>query len=103
MSALNVISAAFLAISCLSLGVQVWALAHLLNGRRGLVRTGLLRTSVCRVGCAVLYVVVGLNAWWFQWSVPITTFTVFALIQATWQANALADVRLKRKLTRRSF
>ncbi len=102
MTVQGVITDAYLTISCVSLAVQGWALAHLVGNRKDLVGTGLLRTAYCRVTGAVLYVYVGLNALWFQSAVPATTFTVFALIQIMyWHFGARADVRLKRKLTRR--
>lgn len=98
MSAEQVIEDAFLAVSCLSLIVQLWGLTRLAHRAGTAAARGLFRTSVCRVGCAVLYVYVGLNALVFHCAVLTTTFAVFCVVQATWQINAWADVRLRKRL-----
>ena len=95
------VEVSFLAIACLSLCVQLWGLVHI-AARPGDAPAahGLIRTSVCRVGCSVLYVFVGSNALFCHKAVIVTTFLVFCATQATWQANAIADVRLRRELDR---
>lgn len=98
MTAEQSITDAFLLISCLSLVIQAWGWQHLRQAPEAVGRA-LLRTATCRVGCAVLYVYVGLNAFWFQWAVTSTTFTVYGVVQVTWWLNMAADVRLKRRAT----
>jgi hypothetical protein len=92
------ITVAFLVIAVFGLSVQAWALRRLW---RAVHMPGLVRTSACRVVCAVLYVLVGLNAWLPKWAVLQVTFVAFCLTQATWQINALMDVRLSRRRKRR--
>lgn len=92
------VTVAFLAVSCVSLLVQGWGLRRLAPRTRGPVAWALTRTSVCRVGCALLYVYVGMNALVIHQAVLVTTFLVFCVVQATWQVNAFADVRLRRRL-----
>lgn len=99
MSAEPAITVAFLSVSVFGLGVQVWALTRL--GRSGRI-PGLVRTAACRVGSAVVYVLVGVNAWGPQWAVLETTFAAFCVTQATWQVNALMDVRLDHGRGRRT-
>lgn len=98
MSFAATITAAFLLVSLVGLGVQAWALTRLW----GTVHVpGLVRTSACRVGSALLYVAVGVNAAGPQWATLPTSFVAFCLTQATWQVNALLDVRLDRRRSRR--
>lgn len=98
MSAEAVVTVAFLLVSMLGLGVQAWALGRLW---RTVHLPGLVRTAACRVGCAALYVAVGVNAWGPQWAVLQASFIAFCVTQATWQINALMDVRLDRRRGRR--
>lgn len=88
------ITVSFLAVSLLSFGVQAWAF-HRLN-KHG-QRDGTWRTAVCRVGCAVIYIVVGANAFVGHWATLQVTFVAFCITQATWQANAWLDVRQTRR------
>lgn len=101
MSVESLIAYAFLAISIFGFVVQTWALTHI---RRGDRRPGLVRTAACRVGAAVLYVAIGINAVTWQWATLQVAFVTFFTTQATWQINALMDVRLddnrKRRFTR---
>lgn len=90
MSLADAIADAFLAVSLLSLAVQAWALHKLRVAR---IRGDFYRTAWCRVGCAVIYVLVGINALWFTWKTLQTSFIAFAVTQVTWQANAWLDVR----------
>lgn len=98
MTAEQVVAWSFLAVSAFGLSVQLWALSRLWRARQ--VR-GLARTSACRAGCAVLYVLVGINALDFQWAVLQVTFVSFCVTQATWQINAWLDVRLEHSHHRR--
>lgn len=101
MTLVDAVTGAYLAVSCMSLGVQVWGLRRLApHHRQTALARALTRTSLCRVGCAVLYVGIGVNALVFHRSVLVTTFLAFCVVQATWQANAYADVRAKRALDR---
>jgi hypothetical protein len=85
------ITVSFFVVSLVGLVVQAWALGRLWRADS---RSGLWRTSACRVGCAVLYVLVGINAWALRWAVLQVTFVAFCLTQGTWQINAWLDVRL---------
>ncbi|HEX5347834.1 MAG TPA: hypothetical protein VFW64_12170 [Pseudonocardiaceae bacterium] len=91
-------AAAFLVVSCLSLLVQAWGLHRLAARAQSPAARGLTRTSVCRVAVSCLYVYVGTNALALHHAVLVTTLLAFAATQATWQANTVADVRLKRSL-----
>lgn len=86
----QLIKVAFLAMSCLSLAVQSVTLRVL--RRAPLAADSLIRTAWCRVGCAVLYVYVGVNALLWQWNTLTTTFLVFFMVQVTWQVNAGLDI-----------
>jgi hypothetical protein len=102
-SAERSVAIAFLAMSVISLGWQMVALRRLQRGSNACSRAtpaygGLLRTAVCRVGCAVAYVIVGINALWPRVEVLILTFAVFCAVQGVWQLNALADIRLGGRL-----
>jgi hypothetical protein len=90
---------AFLSMAFLSMIIQVWGLTHLARPNT-LTERGLYRTSMCRVGCSLLYVYVGLNALVFHRAVLATTFFVFCVVQATWQINVYLDVRLRKELDR---
>ncbi|MDQ2739694.1 MAG: hypothetical protein M3Y35_13995 [Actinomycetota bacterium] len=91
MSIKDLIADAFLAISVVGFIVQTWALGHI---RRGTQRPGLVRTAGCRVAAAVLYLIIGVNAVTWQWATLQVAFAGFFITQATWQINALMDVRL---------
>lgn len=88
--------------SCVSLAWQTRALRKLaspdINGDKARVR-GLLRTSVCRVAAAALYVGVGVNELFVHVTEASVTFCVFCVVQVLWQLNASADVRLRKSLT----
>lgn len=91
MSAEQTIKWAFLFVSLLGFTVQAWALTRLWRTPH---HAGLARTSVCRVACAVIYIVVGINALAVHWAVSQVAFLAFSLTQATWLINAALDVRL---------
>lgn len=103
MSAERIIVLAYLTMSILSLLWQGLTLLRLiqdstLRSRATISYRGLLRTSICRVGAAVAYVLVSVNALWPRFEVLIFTFVVLWLIQGIWQLNAWADLRLARRL-----
>jgi hypothetical protein len=102
-SAAQVVAIAFLCMSVLSLAWQSTALFALvrdssLKSRATQAYGGLRRTAMCRVGVAVAYVLVGINAIWPRAEVLLATFAVFCATQALWQLNAWADLRLARRL-----
>ncbi len=99
MSIKDLIAWAFLTISIIGFTVQTWALRHIIgNGAR---RPGLVRTAGCRVAAAVLYLIIGINAVTWQWATLQVAFAGFFTTQATWQINALMDVRLDDNRKRR--
>lgn len=104
MSTDTAFAVAFLAMSGVSLLWQTRALrklaafgAELVQGSTETPR-GLLRTSVCRVAAAALYVAVGLNELFIHLAGASVTFGVFCVVQVMWQLNASADVHLRRTL-----
>lgn len=103
MNAERVIVFLYLTMSAVSLVWQGSALIRLvrdsdLRSRATATYGGLRRTSICRVGAAIAYVLVSLNALWPRFEVLIFTFVVLSLIQTVWQLNARADLRLARRL-----
>jgi len=94
----------FVAVSVVSLTVQVVALSKLfawptvITSRGTLVYRGMLRTSLCRVLAALTYVVIGTVILINQAALPILSLTVFSSVQILWMANAVADVQLRRRL-----
>lgn len=89
MSLAEAIAVAFLSVSVLSLGVQAWALHRLRMAR---IRGGVFRTAWCRVGCSVVYVLVGVNALWGHLATLQVSLFAFLITQGTWQINAVLDV-----------
>lgn len=102
MTAEDAITFAYLAVSALSLLVQA---RHLYRMRRARAGHGLARTAWCRVGCTVLYVLVGVNALAGHWAVIQCTFAVYATTAVTWWVNSILDDRLTRpaRVKRRRF
>lgn len=89
MTAEQVTTGAFLLMSVESLAVYTWALRRL---RRDKAPHNLVRTAVCRIAVAVIYVGIGINATTWQFSVLAVTFAATVLTQATWQYNSHLDV-----------
>jgi hypothetical protein len=100
----TILSALFLAVSTLSLVIQALALRRLWrwpdvrSHTQNLVYRGLLRTSGCRVVAAGMYVVMGAVTLVAQQTLPVLALSVFTAVQVLWQANAAADVRLRRSI-----
>lgn len=92
----------YLGVSLVSLAVQVFGLGRMAdtNPRTpALVRRAMARTAACRVIAALLYVVLGgLAVSGQQQAAAPTALVVFTVIQVMWQANAIADVILRRAL-----
>lgn len=101
MSTQQSITDAFLVVSCISLWIQASGWRQLRGSSETLGRA-LRRTAISRVACSILYVYVGLNAFWVHFQVVSTTFSVFCIVQVTWWINGRADVRLRRKVIERS-
>jgi hypothetical protein len=90
---------AFLAISLVSLIVQSIALLRITRPGDevwGPAHRGILRTAICRVVASVLYVALGVVTLLFV--TDIEALLVFGVVQIMWQLNAIADVRLRRRL-----
>jgi hypothetical protein len=83
-----------LAVSLVSVVVYMSALGQLLVGEK---RPGLVRTAICRLLAALLYVGVGLATLESGQQGPLVGLAVFTIVQLMWQANSIADVRLSRK------
>lgn len=94
----------FLVVSAVSLVIQGASLRRLyhwpeIGGHtQNLVYRGLLRTSACRVLAALLYVGMGIATLLARSTLPVMALSVFTAVQMLWQANAVADVRLRHKL-----
>lgn len=95
----------FVAVSVVTFIVQTVALVRLLSWpvistvSGTLVHRGLLRTSMCRVAAAATYVIAGTTIWLNREALPVLSLAVFSAVQVLWMGNALADVRLRRRLT----
>jgi len=96
----EIVSVLFLIISVVSLVVQSVALYRITHDitTRGPAYSGLLRTSVCRVVASTLYTMLGITT--IIEPVVFESLLVFGVVQLLWQANAIADVALKRRLQR---
>jgi hypothetical protein len=90
----TLLGALLLAVSLVSVVIYMSALGQLLIGTR---RPGLVRTAVCRLFAALLYVGVGLTTLQTSQNGPLIGLGVFTVVQLMWQANSVADVRLARQ------
>jgi hypothetical protein len=83
------------------LGMSLWSLTvYLASLSRLLVhprRRGLIRTALCRVLAACLYVVISMATLTRSPSAGMISIGVFVIIQFMWQANSIADVLLTRR------
>jgi hypothetical protein len=98
------IALAYLVMAVLNLAWQGATLRHLVKGstvdsRLTPFYRGLLRTARCRVGAALLYLGVGLNALYPRLEVALVTLGVHALTMGVFGLNALADMRLSQGLS----
>lgn len=84
-----------LIVSCISVLVYMVALGQLLIGEH---RAGLVRTGVCRLVAALLYVGVALVTLQTHTTGPLIGLGVLTVVQLMWQANSVADVLLTRRL-----
>ena len=98
----TVFAVLFLAVSMISMTVQGVSCMRLLRAARAAdhldIHAGMVRTAVCRVAAAAVYTGFGLTALVAQETFPVLALAVFTFVQVLWQANALADVRLHRRL-----
>lgn len=88
------LGALLLAVSLVSVAVYMSSLGQLLIGEK---RPGLVRTAVCRLFAALLYVGVGLATLQSGQQGPLLGLGVFTVVQLMWQVNSIADVLLTRK------
>ena len=88
-----------LTVSLVSVLTYMVALGQLLSRPR---RPGLVRTGLCRLFAALLYVGVGLTTLHTHTQGPLIGLGVFTAVQVMWQANAVADVRLARRSRRQT-
>jgi hypothetical protein len=97
----------YLVMSCISLLIQCrklytlisrWPVTPTLTETQ--THRGLLRTSLCRVLAAMVYVGLAAESLRDQSIMTPTTDIVLTAIQLMWIANAFADVRLWRYLSR---
>jgi hypothetical protein len=101
----TILATLFLIVSVESVVVQARSLWRLLSWnyddtsdhRR--IHDGMLRTAICRVIAAAIYVCVGVVTLIAQQALPVLALVVFSFVQLMWQGNAFADVRLRRDLT----
>lgn len=96
----------FLVVSIISTTTQGVSLGRLtrwqwpLSPRRRRVHAAMVRTAVCRVVAAAVYVGVGISTLIAQETLPFLALVVFSAVQLMWQANSVADIRLHRVLDR---
>jgi hypothetical protein len=95
----------FLVVSCLSLVLQVLAFVRLALRRartatEELVSGGYLRTVLCRVVAATIYVVVGAVQLAGDGTLTAEALVVFTSVSILWQINSLLDLRIRRALSR---
>ena len=93
----------FLAVSCVSLMLQVLSFIRLAVQRAStptvrMVGDGYLRTVGCRVLAATVYVVVASVQLAGDGTLTAEALVVFASVQILWQLNSLADIRIRRRL-----
>lgn len=91
----TILGTALLAVSFISVLIYMTALGQLLTGPH---RPGLVRTGVCRLFAALLYVGVALATLAEHSGGPLFGLGVFTVVQLMWQANSIADVRLTREM-----
>lgn len=90
-----------MAVSVVSLVVQSIGLRRMYRtdaGTPSLVRAGMMRTAACRVMASMMYVTLGVMAITSAPTTPVLALVVFMAVQLMWQLNAVADVRLRRRL-----
>jgi hypothetical protein len=93
----------FLAVSCVSLMLQVLAFTRLAVQKAAsptekLVGDGYLRTIGCRVLAATVYVVVAAVQLAGAGELTAEALVVFTAVQILWQLNSLSDIRIRREL-----
>lgn len=98
----------YMVVSCCTFSIQMWKLWTLLyqwpdtrTSGQSHVHRGLIRTSVCRVLAAFIYVTVGIYTLRSESVMTAFSLWVFAGVQFIWILNAFADVRLWRFLSKK--
>lgn len=102
----TIITWVFLAVSVVSLVIQLAALGRLRSWpdtpttRSDAMYRGLVRTSTCRVVAAAGYVLLGAANLFDRDTLLSLLFalSLFASVQVLWWGNAAADLRLRRRL-----
>lgn len=96
----EVVAVLFLIISATSLIVQSVALYRITRDTapKGVAYGGIRRTAVCRVIASVLYTMLGISS--LIDAAVVENLLVFGFVQILWQSNAIADVGLRRRLSR---
>lgn len=102
---MEILSVIFLIVSLISLLVQGLSLWRLLSqqavmstvGRKA--AKGLKRTSMSRVVAAMAYVIAAIYSLVGPELTALLSLITFSAVQVMWQANAIADVRLRRRLS----
>lgn len=96
----RIIDLIYLSVSLLSLLVHT-QIAWALHGAKA--KGVLVRTTACRVICAVLYTAVGTNAVFWRWSIATVTIAVYTITSAIWMVNGRIDKRLGAPRRRRRW
>lgn len=100
---MNIFSVAimYMVVSCCTFVIQMWKFWSLLyqgpdvrNSNQTHFHRGLVRTSVCRVLVAFVYVTVGIYTLHSESIMTEFSLWVFGGIQLIWILNAFADVKL---------
>jgi hypothetical protein len=96
LSSLDTASIIFIAVSMITLVMQTSSMVRIVhNHNNGNHRPGLIRTAICRVVAAVLYVLLGSAVPSVAASTAVTlSLACFAGVQVMWIINGIADARL---------
>lgn len=105
MASETILAILYLIISVCGLSVQGVALIKLAkwhfdgSRKRQRLHYGMVRTAASRVTCAIAYVSLGIITLIARETFPILGLAIFSFTQIVWQANSLADLRLKKDLS----
>lgn len=105
MSSETLLAILYLIVSVCGFSVQSVALIKLWrwhfdgSRKRQRLHYGMVRTAASRVTCAVAYVSLGIITLIARETFPVLGLAVFSFTQIVWQANSIADLRLKKDLS----
>jgi hypothetical protein len=101
----TLVNALFLIVSLVSLSVQMMAIRKLVmwpkvhGSEQVMVHRSMVRTVVCRVVAAGMYVMLGIYTLTAGPNLSVS-FGLFTLVQVLWQVNSIADIKLRKQLSK---